>query len=390
MAKIDSFQVDRRGTDKPTVRFLWGDLTKMAAADAVDILVVSCLPDDYAASPGTLVDALDKAGISLKQLAEDKAKDYRPQLPCWISKPVKGGPGTQFKRILVFEPKEPVAEAVASVPAIFQALACFYSNEVVRVATPLVCTGYRKAEPKVALSELAWAAARYASSNTTKVTAVNIVTLTEKLGKQLVPTFRDIKGRYGHVFLLDLPGEYDTFVDQAKEKIDHKELPTGLTYRQALAVCIYTTDYYKAINSVLYKKKPTDPEYREMLPLIEAIDSGLWNMKRYPGKTYRGDKMSSERLGKHQVGAKIANRAYTSTSRLRSVAEKFAKNAFLDIDGRTGVEVWDYSVFPAEEEVLFQRDFTYQVATREEDPKAFWNFTVHEILTNWCGGSRNA
>ncbi|MFG2910867.1 hypothetical protein ACGF13_38205 [Kitasatospora sp. NPDC048286] len=59
-------------------------------------------------------------------------------------------------------------------------------------------------------------------------------------------------------------------------------------------------------------------------------------------------------------------------------------------DSKTGAEVWDYSVYPAEAEVLFHRDLTYKVDTRNENPRDFWNFTVHEVPTDWCGGSPNA
>ncbi|MFE7190327.1 ADP-ribosyltransferase [Kitasatospora sp. NPDC057541] len=389
LTKIDSFKVDHPDKDERTVQFLWGDLTKLAPADAVDVLVVSCLPDDYTPTEGSLVGALAKAGVSVEALAKDKEKDYRPLLPCWISKPVTAA-GIQFKRILVFEPKDWDADAGVPVRAIFQALACFYPTEPVRVATSLVCTGARKADPKEVPSALTWAAAHYASSNTTKVSTVKVVALTKELGDQLTPAFTEIKNNYDNVFDLKLPADYDVYVKQAKAKIGSIKLPASVTYRQAVAVSIYTTNYYKAINSVLYKKKPTDPEYRQLLPLFEAIDSGLWNLKLHTGTTYRGDNMKADRLAKHQVGAKILNTSYTSTSTDRKVAQGFATNALLDIDGRTGAEVWDYSEFPNEEEVLFPRDLTYQVDARKENPKDFWNFAVHEILTNWCGGSNHA
>ncbi|MFJ2865459.1 ADP-ribosyltransferase [Kitasatospora sp. NPDC087314] len=389
LTEIDSFTVDHPGNDKRTVRFLWGDLTQMAPADAVDVLVVSCLPDDYTPTPGTLVGALSKAGISVAALARNKAADYRPRLPCWVSQPVTGaGTGIQFKRILVFEPADPVADAVASVWAIFQALACFHPSGPVRVAMPLVCTGARTADPAEALSALTWAAAHYGSSNARQLPTVNVVALTQELGNRLHPTFAGIKDDYGNVFDLKLPNDYGTFVKQAKDRI--KTLPPSVTYRQAVAVCIYTTNYYPAINAVLRTKKPTDPDYRQMFPLVEAIDSGLWNMKAHAEKTARGDNMSQTRIDQHQVGAHIPDISYTSTSTDWSVAKGFAKNALTEFDGRTGTEVWDYSVYPTEYEVLFRRDFTYAVDSRSKDAKDFWTFTVHELLTNWCGGSHDA
>lgn len=79
-----------------------GDLTSLTAGHAVDILVLSAYPDDYTATDGSLVGALNAAGLSIAALASDKARDLRTKRACWLSKPIAGQPG--FERILCFEP----------------------------------------------------------------------------------------------------------------------------------------------------------------------------------------------------------------------------------------------------------------------------------------------
>jgi hypothetical protein len=64
---------------------------------------VSAFPNDYVPTRKSLIGALDRAGISVAQLANDKAEDLRKEYGCWLSRPVDGGHG--FERILVFEPE---------------------------------------------------------------------------------------------------------------------------------------------------------------------------------------------------------------------------------------------------------------------------------------------
>ncbi|MFE4971363.1 ADP-ribosyltransferase [Kitasatospora sp. NPDC056651] len=389
LTPIDSFTVDHPGTDKRTVQFLWGDLTQLASTDEVDVLVVSCLPDDYTPTPGTLVGALAQAGVSVEALAQHKAADYRPLLPCWISQPVAApGPGIRFKRILVFEPADPLADALAAAWSVFQALACFSPSTPVSVATPLVCAGTRGADPADALSALTWAAAHYGSSNTTQLSTVKVVALTQDAGSRLGPTFIAIKDDYDKVFELDLPDPYRDCVECARKHIDGTQLPASLTYRQALAVCVYTTNYYTQINGVL-RQGPTGPDWRRMFPLVEAIDSGLWNMKVHAGKSLRGEHMSDARLKQQTVGHQITNTAYTSASTDKPFTGQ-GVNTQTTIDGKTGVEVWDYSVFRDEDEVLFHREFTYQVDTVKLVSADAWQFGVHEVVADPCGGPHDA
>jgi hypothetical protein len=128
----------------PKVHGLYlGNLANLSPGEMVDFLVVSCLPGDYAPTPGSLIGALNGIGVSVQQLSNNKAADYRTQYNCWVSQPV---PNQQFTQLIVFESTG--ANAPTAIPGIFQALKTYMPNPhagsnypYVDIASPLVSTG---------------------------------------------------------------------------------------------------------------------------------------------------------------------------------------------------------------------------------------------------------
>jgi hypothetical protein len=378
---VESFAIDHPGGEGRTLQFSWGDLTQMGPAEAVDILVVSALPGDYSPSQGSLIGALAAAGVSVEALAQNKAASYK-SLPCWISQEFQPpSAGIQFKRLLVFEPANPSQSAAAQAWTILQALRCFFANQPVRVAMPLVSTGSGGADPTEILRALSWAAVHFGSSNSAALPQIDVVAYTAALAQQLKPVFAEIRSGYLGVFGLPLPGGYGGYVSQAQNVIAGRNVPASLTQRQAIAVCIYTTNYYGQINGTIRGHQPTDPQYREMFPLFEAIDSGLSNMVLHNGTTYRRENMSPERENEYQPGKAITNLAYTSTS-LQSI---WSGRDLLVFSAKNGPEVWEYSQYQGEQEVLFGCNFTFTVNTRQCDASGC-TFGVTEYENNWCGG----
>lgn len=97
----------KRGSEQRSLELWFGDLTDLPSSQAVDILVVSALRGSYAPIHRTLICALDKKGISLEVLAQDKLVDLRQTCSCWLSQPIESKePGIHFKQILCFEPKQ--------------------------------------------------------------------------------------------------------------------------------------------------------------------------------------------------------------------------------------------------------------------------------------------
>lgn len=145
--------VDNNGMNKATGLYQ-GDLTHMkAASEIVDYLVISSLPNDYSATAGSMIGALNNIGVSVAALAENKAADYRPSDYCWISQPISN---QAFKRIICFETTQSGDGAAKEVPGIFTSLQTFAGTAAqnIIVATSMVSTGSNGASPSSILTAL--------------------------------------------------------------------------------------------------------------------------------------------------------------------------------------------------------------------------------------------
>src|SRR5262249_20717944 len=124
------------GPNPRRVELYLGDLTALAPDEAVDVLVVSAFPDHYVPVAGSLIEALDKRGISVAELAARKEMDLREHFACWMSQELKKtDPGMRFRRILCCEPlyRGSPSEVVGD---IFRAVAPFLGGEpaITRIA----------------------------------------------------------------------------------------------------------------------------------------------------------------------------------------------------------------------------------------------------------------
>jgi hypothetical protein len=95
--------LDIPGRPGRRIELLQGDLTVPDPRHPFDLLVVSAFPDDYLPTPGSLIGALNDAGVSVQALAGARALDLRTHFSCWLSHDLPAaGPG--FRRLLCFEP----------------------------------------------------------------------------------------------------------------------------------------------------------------------------------------------------------------------------------------------------------------------------------------------
>lgn len=132
-------------TSRPAViELMQGDLSALPAEHAADILVISAYPEQYGPSPGTLVEALHKKGLSVEKLSENKMCDLRTQLGCWLSDHLTADQQKQFNfsHILCFEPllhSEAPEEVVSN---IFRCINTFvFEDDHNVVAMPILATG---------------------------------------------------------------------------------------------------------------------------------------------------------------------------------------------------------------------------------------------------------
>ncbi|HEX6287975.1 MAG TPA: toll/interleukin-1 receptor domain-containing protein [Herpetosiphonaceae bacterium] len=132
------------GTEARTIELYRGDLTNLPTHETVDILVVSAFPNSYLPISGTLIGSLYRRGVSVEELAKNKAVDLCSICSAWLSHELIAPPeGIAFKRILCFEP--PIFGNITEVVGdIFRSLAPVLAiGDPVSVAMPLMTTSNR-------------------------------------------------------------------------------------------------------------------------------------------------------------------------------------------------------------------------------------------------------
>jgi hypothetical protein len=127
--------------DAGRIELCVGDLGALDSEDEVDLLVVSAFRGDYTPMPGGVIGALDRRGVSVRDLAQHKLADMRETSSCWLSQRLditQAG----FLQLLCFEPA-PNVSAADAVGDVFRALIPYVNatSGLRRVVMPLLATG---------------------------------------------------------------------------------------------------------------------------------------------------------------------------------------------------------------------------------------------------------
>jgi hypothetical protein len=206
------------GSEERRIEIYYGDLTELSPQEAVDVLIVSALPNDYIPTPDSLIGALHRKGISVKELAQDKAADLRQVFSCWMSKEIHPvHPGIQFKRILCFEPlvRGSPPQVIGD---IFRSLAPFMGGPppVRSVAMPLVATGNFRQRMERILKPLLDAAVHWMAIGLPLI-QLKIVAPSEAAAQKLTDEFARLKEKYREFSLPPGQTQYDLFVSYSHE-----------------------------------------------------------------------------------------------------------------------------------------------------------------------------
>jgi hypothetical protein len=132
---------------KAVIELLQGDLSELPKEHEADILVISAYPGKYGPSPGSLVEALYKKGLSVEELSKNIMCDLRPQLGCWLSDHLSAEQQKKFNfsHILCFEPFLHTTAPEEVVSNIFRCINTFvFEDDHNVVAMPILATGNQK------------------------------------------------------------------------------------------------------------------------------------------------------------------------------------------------------------------------------------------------------
>lgn len=401
LTSLGTISVDHPGSGSREVEAFQGSVTDMPG-HPVDFLVVSALPNDYAPIPGSLIGALDSAGVSVAALAANKAVDYRPKMPCWISQPIgpNPNPGITFQRILVYEPANPSTTAARMLIDVFRAIKCFAGGQATSVAMPLVSTGSGGADYREIFRMSICQGLHFAGRQDLDLTKVHVVNYNGGWQSHVQSDFDAIKGNYnalGSNSNPHMPGAYSMYAAKA---LAHTPVITTPTPKQSFAITLYTTNYYGVINSPLYASPPnlSDPAYIQLQPYYALLDAALANVApSAAAQVYRGisSGIPPSVINPYKtVGNEILTGSYTSTSENKKVACGFAAGAyFLTYQTHpTAKGIKQFSVYTGEDEALFGRDMTAKVAVANcpgsgvcgGGTSLICDFTLDEVVINFC------
>ena len=252
----------------------------------VDYMIVSSKPRLYDPAQGGWPQALAERGVSMAALERDCAQDFRPQIPCWISKPVESATLLGFERLVVFEPEwseSPASEAARQMSALLLAVLSFAGRATpYRIAMPLLATEFAGVDERLMMRTQFYAAASLGAR--APAIKINIVVPDRQL-QQAAAAFGELKTSYLNPPIA--PPAWQALIAQLEKQYPDQHrappLPEGwsLTPRQYECIRQYTWLAYTFANAALRTDDIADERYATMHAFIEATSSGLSQLENY-------------------------------------------------------------------------------------------------------------
>lgn len=369
---LDSMPIDHAGDDQRVMMLCYGDVSQLQESEGVDYMAVS------AAAQGEQtrsVNALAAAGLKLDELADDKAADYLPAMPCWVSRDVSAH-GLNFDRVIVFEPPAGQHQAQAALlPSIFRALHCFAKDKPVSVVVSTELPGQSNEDFIITLRQLFFAGVQAAARREWPLQGIKLVVSDQNLVLAAKEQFEKLKNAYND------PPIGNTAANLPKVEPGQALYPPEITRRQYLCIRSYTSAIYMAINRALKLDDLSDSHFQYWQATIEGISSGLMNLTSHQGMTYRGADLDKDELAEYQIGAMITHSGFTSSS----VDSPFERETLLEIECSRGKPIMDFSVLPEENEVLYDHHMQDRVTAKRAGNQYKHIFTSKQHVPDWCG-----
>jgi hypothetical protein len=149
-----------------------------------------------------------------------------------------------------------------------------------------------------------------------------------------------------------------------------------LTTEHLWALADYTGPGHEDLNNALR----TDTMDASQQARVDALNQALEKLPPHSGSVFRGTNLPPDVLARYQPGAVVTESAFFSTTMDLNVAQSpaFAGNVEFRILSRTGRDISSLSMYPSEQEVLFQSDATFFVVDRRSDPLT--GLTIIEMI----------
>ncbi len=150
--------------------------------------------------------------------------------------------------------------------------------------------------------------------------------------------------------------------DFARSLIGKFPLTQKLDVIEVSSINYYTGLGYADMNKAL--RLGDEVMLKKLQPVIEAASSGLTKMAdhAFKGIVYRGAELSDDLSALYSVGARVTEKAFTSTT--RSATRTFSGNTVFVIKSKSGRMIEELSSFKGEAEVLFPPGTVFKVLSR--------------------------
>lgn len=141
------------------------------------------------------------------------------------------------------------------------------------------------------------------------------------------------------------------------------QLNLGLEPRHLAAIDNYTGPYmYEDMNAQLRAEGNLDSE---MQSNVDDLSDALARLPRHDGAAFRGVELTPEQIAGYRPGQVVIEPAFSSSS--TDPARIFPGNVVFEIDSLNGRVLGQYSRFPSEQEVLFDRNTPFYVDSVSRD-----------------------
>lgn len=217
MQRIDSLDVSD-GEQTRTISFWLGNPADIGRDDPVDLIIVSAFRDNYLPTRRSIIGALHRRGVSVADLARDKAVDLRETTGFWLSGPLPDAPSpVGATRILCFEPHFLGAQPAETVGSLFRGLFPFLpEGKNATIAMAVIATGALGEKPDRMLRALVTAAAEWMRRGL-PIRDLRIMEPLPARAEALSPVFAELKAATSPSVPVARGSDYDFFLSFAEE-----------------------------------------------------------------------------------------------------------------------------------------------------------------------------
>jgi hypothetical protein len=218
MHQIDSISITDDNQSKRTISFWLGNPADIGRDDPVNLIIVSAFPNDYTPTARSIIGALHRKGVSVAELAKDKAVDLRETTGFWLSRPLPTeATPVGVGRILCFEPHFLGAHPAEVVGTLFRGLFPFLpEGQEARIAMAVIATGAIGEKPERMLRALVSAATAWMKRGL-PIRELRIMEQDPTRAQALAPVFAELKASPAPGGSERKDGQYDLFLSFANE-----------------------------------------------------------------------------------------------------------------------------------------------------------------------------